>query len=286
MAKTIFQVKADIIGREEIAPGVINLTLVSPEIARDARPGQFVHILCSDPNSNYILRRPFSIHKVVPGRVFEILFQIAGKGTDALSKLKVHDTVDVIGPLGHSFKYSEDVRSALLIGGGLGVAPLLFLAEELMERNVLMYSMLGAQTRDKMFRYIDFKRMSKKTYAATDDGSFGHHGTVVELLNRTVHQIRPEVIYACGPEPMLKKIARTADDFAIICQVSLETKMACGIGACLGCAVATKDGYKMTCKDGPVFNANDLIWDLSRGRDQGHSAGRDESEKAKASHKS
>lgn len=266
--ESVFQVKADVIAKEEVIPGVFSLMLVTPEISREARPGQFVHILCCDQNSNFILRRPFSIHRVVPGRVIEILFQVVGKGTDVLSKLKPHDTVDVIGPLGTGFKFSEEIRSALLIGGGLGVAPLFFLAEELMERDVLMYSMIGAQDKFKMLRYIDFKRLAKKAYAATDDGSFGHHGTVVDLLNRTVHQLRPEVIYACGPEKMIKKIAQTADDFGIKCQVSLETKMACGIGACLGCAVATKNGYKMTCKDGPVFNAQDIMWDVDGMTDQ------------------
>jgi dihydroorotate dehydrogenase electron transfer subunit len=103
--------------------------------------------------------------------------------------------------------------------------------------------------------------MSKKSYGATDDGSFGHNGTVVDLLNRTVHQLRPGIIYACGPERMLEKVSETADDFGIECQVSLESKMACGIGACLGCACVTKDGLKMTCKDGPVFDARSIVWD-------------------------
>jgi len=209
-----------------------------------------------------MLRRPFSIHRVVPGRAFEILFQVVGKGTEALSRVKIHDTVDIIGPLGTGFKYSDEIRSALLIAGGLGAAPLLFLAEELTERQVLFYPMLGTRTKTQLLRYIDFKRLGKKTYAATEDGSFGHEGTVVDLLNRTVHNIRPEVIYACGPVGMLKKISETADEFGIDCQVSLETKMACGIGVCLGCACVTKQGYKMACKDGPVFNARDILWDV------------------------
>lgn len=257
----IFQLKADLISKEEVIPGVFSLMFIAPEIARAVRPGQFVHILCRDENVNFILRRPFSIHRVVPGRVFEILFKVVGKGTDALSRLKIHDTVDVIGPLGSGFKFTQDIRSALLVSGGLGVAPLLFLAEELIEQDVLVYSMLGAQSKDQLLRYLDFKRLSKKSYAATDDGSFGHSGTVVDLLNRTVHQLRPEIIYACGPERMLERIAETADDFGIECQVSLEAKMACGIGACLGCACITKDGLKMTCKDGPVFNAKSVVWD-------------------------
>ena len=255
----MLQIKADIIGKEEVMPGVFNLIIVSPEISKNARPGQFVHVLCPT-DDGFMLRRPFSIHRVVPGRAFEILFQVVGKGTEALSRVKIHDSLDIIGPLGTGFKYSEDIRSALLIAGGLGVAPLLFLAEELVERQVLFYPMLGYKTKTQMLRYIDFKRLGKKTYAATEDGSFGHEGTVVDLLNRTVHNIRPEIIYACGPVGMLKKISETADEFGIECQVSLETKMACGIGVCLGCACVTKRGYKMACKDGPVFNTRDILW--------------------------
>lgn len=256
----MFQVKADVISKEEISPGVFNLTLISPEISRSAKPGQFVHVLCGDQNDKFLLRRPFSIHRVVPGRAFEILFQVVGGGTDKLSRVRIHDALDIIGPLGTGFKYSPEIKSALLLAGGLGVAPLLFLAEELTENNVMFYAMLGAKTRTKLLRYIDFKRLAKKTFAATEDGSFGHDGTVVALLNRTVHQLRPQVIYACGPEKMLQKISETAEDFGIDCQVSIETKMACGIGACLGCTYATKQGFKLTCKDGPVFNGRDIVW--------------------------
>ncbi|MDI6717137.1 MAG: dihydroorotate dehydrogenase electron transfer subunit [Actinomycetota bacterium] len=255
----MFQVKADIIAREEVIPGVVSLTIVSPEISKHAKPGQFVHILCGE-HEDFILRRPFSIHRVMPGRTFEIIFKVVGRGTAALSKMKLHDTLDVIGPLGHGFEYSEQIRSALLVAGGLGVAPLLYLAEELTNKHVKFFTMIGARTKTELLRYIDFKRMGKMTYAATDDGSFGHDGTVVDLLNRTIHQLRPEIIYACGPEPMLKKVAETADDFGVKCQVSVEAKFACGVGACLGCAYNTKQGHKMVCQHGPVFDAQDIIW--------------------------
>lgn len=256
----MFQVNAEVIAKEEVIPGVFSLTIISPEISRNAKPGQFVHLTCNH-NREFMLRRPFSIHRVVPGRAFEILFQVVGKGTEVLSKVRIHDILNVIGPLGNGFTYSEKISSALLIAGGLGVAPLIYLAEELTSMQVKLYPMLGAQTKTKLVRYIDFKRMGKKTYAATEDGSFGHEGTVVDLLNRTIHQLRPGIIYACGPVPMLKRIAQTADDFGVECQVSLETKMACGVGVCLGCACVTKQGYKMVCKDGPVFNARDILWD-------------------------
>ncbi|MBI4733860.1 MAG: dihydroorotate dehydrogenase electron transfer subunit [Rubrobacteridae bacterium] len=256
----MYQVKADVISKEEVAPGVFNITIVSPEISRAAKPGQFVNISCCDENTSFILRRPFGIHRVVPGRVFEVLFQVVGKGTEALSKVKQHDTLDVIGPLGTGFSFSSDIKSALLVAGGIGVAPLLYLAEELTDKKVMIYSMLGAQNKHKLIRYIDFKRLSKKTFAATDDGSFGHEGTVVDLLNRTIHQLRPQIIYACGPHAMLKHVSQTADDFAVDCQVSVEARMACGIGVCLGCVCASKTGYRLTCKDGPVFKAQDFIW--------------------------
>ncbi|HZD60487.1 MAG TPA: dihydroorotate dehydrogenase electron transfer subunit [Anaerolineae bacterium] len=255
----MFQVNADVIAKEEVVPGVFSLTIVSPEISENAKPGQFVHIACNQ-DGDFQLRRPFSIHRIVPGKAFEILFKVVGRGTEALSKVKVYDTLNIVGPLGNSFKYSEKITSALLIAGGVGVAPLTYLAEELTNKQVKFYAMLGAQTSTRMLRYIDFKRLAKKTYTATDDGSSGYKGTVVDLLNRTIHQIRPEVVYACGPEPMLKKIVQTADEFGVECQVSLETKMACGIGVCLGCACKTKKGYKMVCKDGPVFDARDIAW--------------------------
>ncbi|MBE0447168.1 MAG: dihydroorotate dehydrogenase electron transfer subunit [Actinobacteria bacterium] len=256
----MFQVNADVIAKEEVIPGVFSLTIVSPVISENAKPGQFVHIACNQ-GGNFILRRPFSIHRIVPGKAFEILFRVVGRGTEALSRVKVYDILDVIGPLGNGFKYSERITSALLVAGGLGLAPLLYLAEELTNEQVKFYPMLGAQTKTKLLRYIDFKRIGKKTYVATDDGSSGHNGTVADLLNRTIHYIRPEIIYACGPEPMLRKVAQTADEFGVKCQVSLETKMACGVGVCLGCACVTRQGYKMVCKDGPVFDARDIIWD-------------------------
>lgn len=253
------RVKAEVLGKEELAPGVMRLKLFSEEISKSAQPGQFVHVLCGE-GRDFILRRPFSVHRLLPGSAFEILFQVVGRGTAALSEVHLHDFIDVIGPLGRPFNIPEGLSAALLVAGGIGIAPLVFLAEKLAVQKVKIYVVQGAATQHRLFCYMDLKRLSRQIFTATEDGSAGHRGRVTDVLANVVRQTSPERIYSCGPEAMLKKVADQALSYGIDCEVSIERRMACGVGACLSCACQTKRGYSLACKDGPVFRADELLW--------------------------
>ena len=263
-------VKSKILSNKEIAPGYFRMVLDAPYIAKHAKPGQFVQVRCSD-GVEPLLRRPFSIHRVaVIGNrlsVIEILYEVIGKGTEILSKKNKGDFVDVLGPLGNGFSLPSAIShkpSAILIAGGIGVAPLVFLAEELARKKARTIVLIGARTKNLILCKKDLKKIGTEVHIATDDGSHGCKGFVSELFQkvlRTTNNEQRTTIYACGPTPMLKCIADMCKGQKLKCQVSLEEMMACGIGACLGCAVKVKGGgYKLACKDGPVFNADEIIW--------------------------
>ena len=290
----MYQTLSKIAYNKEIAPGHFKIALSAPLIAKKAKPGQFVHVLIG---GDTLLRRPFSIHSVSCSRSavsgIEILYKVVGRGTELLSKKKSGESLDIIGPLGNGFKLPVTPRlrsgqasyglrvTNVLIAGGMGVAPLVFLAEKLSNpkahsptcperKRGKPTALIGARDKNSLVCVNEFKKLGCDVKIATDDGSAGHKGFVSELLKKelTAHpstllgtsSSQPTALYACGPNPMLKEIARICKENKIDCQVSLEEKMACGVGACLGCAVMTKDGYKMACKDGPVFNAEEIIW--------------------------
>jgi len=184
---------------------------------------------------------------------FEILYEIKGEGTRFLSQYEEADDLDILGPLGNGFKIDLNIKNAILVAGGIGIAPLTFLAEELVKEKINVTLILGSKTKLD----IPLSAIGYKLLICTEDGSEGTKGLATDLLNEFVRaqNFAPLQIYACGPKAMLKAVAQITN-----CQVSLEEIMACGVGACLGCAVKTKDGYKMVCKDGPVFNSEDIIW--------------------------
>jgi dihydroorotate dehydrogenase electron transfer subunit len=210
---------------------------------------------------------------------------VVGKGTEILSQKKAREYLDIIGPLGNGFGYRTSyivARTSILVVGGIGVVPLLFLAEKLNERNTQYLPagrqgaipacrqagrntlvLIGAKTKDHILCEKEFKKLGYSVKIATDDGSKGFKGNVTELLRNILRSTKYDMrytIYACGPRPMLKEIALISQKYNIPAQVSLEEHMACGIGACLGCAVNTRDGYKRVCKEGPVFDAEEIIW--------------------------
>jgi len=254
------------------------MAVSTPGIARQARPGQFVHLRCQN-SIEPLLRRPFSFHRIKGGS-FEILYKVIGRGTNLLAKRRKGDTIDILGPLGNGFDIQRTSgsrgspslepsraqprgeRTAILIAGGIGVAPLLALAEELTDRRNCLV-LIGAKTKKRILCAKDFKKLGVKVHLATDDGSRGYKGFVTDLLRKVLLlTVNCELssIYACGPKLMLKEVARIAKSFRIVAYGSLEENMACGIGACLGCAIKTRDGYKRVCKDGPVFNLQEIQW--------------------------
>jgi dihydroorotate dehydrogenase electron transfer subunit len=237
------------------------MQLEAATIARDAVPGQFVMV---KPNraDDPLLRRPLGVHRVKGGTI-RLLYEVIGKGTALLSRVKPGDSVDVIGPLGNGFPLlpkTED-RSAVLIAGGMGVAPLLFLAERLAGKKPLV--LLGAKKRPGILCEGEFRALGCRVCVATDDGSRGFKGSVSALLSHTLStaDYGLRTLYACGPRAMLKAVARIAAAKRMPAYVSLEAHLSCGFGACLGCAVATVDGYMRVCKEGPVFEARQLIWE-------------------------
>ena len=257
----MIQAIGKIISNKKVSPGYFLMAIRCPSIARKAKPGQFLTIRCGGA-APPLLRRPFGFHRINDSG-FEILYEIAGKGTRFLSGLKAGDKIDVLGPLGNGFPVPKGEKSFIIVAGGIGVAPLASLAGSLVKvKRSEVYAIIGARHRRSLLCVSHFYGIGIKTMVATDDGSFGKKCFATDVLNEFLaikRGFRP-VIFACGPGPMLKTAARIAKKRGLECYVSLEENIACGVGACLGCAIRTRSGYKLVCKDGPVFNAKEVIW--------------------------
>jgi dihydroorotate dehydrogenase electron transfer subunit len=260
---TEFQEKSTITLRETLTPEVIRLTVNAPKIAAAAKPGQFVMARPGE-GLDPLLRRPFSIHSVHSDGTLSLLFKIIGKGTRLMAAMNPGTALSLIGPLGKGFNLHPQ-GPFCMIGGGMGIAPLYFLAQtfrqsEYRENNQPV--LLGSQTQAELLLLAEeFSELGYSVLTATDDGTLGHQGFVTELLDEILRKIKQ--VYVCGPIPMMRTVALKCRDAGVDCQVSLETHMACGLGACLGCTFpATGSGYKHVCKDGPVLSADEVIWTL------------------------
>ena len=250
------------IANDRITTGVGLMVLRAPRCAASVQPGQFVHLRVAT-GADIILRRPFSIHRAYGERI-EILYQILGTGTLRMAEKSPGDqSMDLVGPLGHGWEHPDHVGNALLVAGGLGAAPLGMLAERLAARGVAVTAALGAPTASRLVARALFERVARRVEIATDDGSVGDCGFVTEPVKRLLAAEPFGMVYACGPEAMVRAIARLAGAAELPCQVSLERFMACGIGACLSCVVTTVHGLKRACADGPVFTAEEVVWDAS-----------------------
>ena len=256
-----FQENSSILAVERLAEGVHRLLLAAPRIAAAAQPGQFVMAACGrsfDP----LLRRPFSIHRVTAGGELQLLIKVVGQGTQWLSELRSAGNLDLLGPLGQGFRLPAEGPVAL-VGGGIGIAPLLFLADALHDRtgqDSPPVALLGARTGEEL-RHLThaFSDAGCMIHSATDDGSLGHHGLVGDLLPSHLSRVRQ--VYTCGPHAMMATVARLCAAQGVACQVSLEAHMACGLGACLGCTIHGADGaYRHVCSHGPVFRAEEVAW--------------------------
>ena len=241
---------------EKLKNDIYLLEFKSDYVANKAKPGQFLHIKVDDKTT--ILRRPLSIHKVEKNLIY-ILFRVRGKGTNLLSQYKKGDVLNVIGPLGNGFDISAPAQN-ILVAGGMGVAPLVFLTEKLKKiRNLIL---LGAKNKKEVLAEQEFKKFGFEIQIATDDGSRGFKGNVVNLLKKilTTHDSRLTTnLYACGPKEMFYEIKKVLEKYPHInAQVSFEQFMGCGLGVCCGCVIETKSGYKKVCKDGPVFDLKDI----------------------------
>jgi len=253
----MFQAKAKVIKNIEVAPKYYKIVLSCPRIAERAKPGQFLNVKITN-GYEPLLRRPFGVHRLKSANI-EVFFEVVGKGTEILSQRRAGEYLDIIGPLGNGFSL-PDARRSILVAGGMGVAPLLFLAQRLRSRQVTV--LIGAKTKKQILCEKEFNELGCEVKIATDDGSAGFKGYVSDLLKNILSTTDYGVstIFACGPKPMLKEISSISKKYEIPTQISLEEHMGCGIGACLGCVVDTKQGFKRVCKEGPVFLADDIIW--------------------------
>ena len=266
------QLKVKITEHKRIAQGFYKMRLASAYLAKNSKPGQFVEIKCSKGHE-VLLRRPLGVHRILNSGI-EVLYEVIGRGTKSLSAKKKGDLLDVIGPIGNGFEFFGDKKPVMLVAGGIGVAPLLALAEKIAWKKMKPYVMIGARTASHILCEKEFKELGCFVRVATEDGSKGHKGYVTDIARHllTVVKCRLSEIYACGPRPMLKAIGHIAASSGIPCQVSMEERMACGIGVCLGCPIKvykdstqysihnTQYQYKMVCKDGPVFDAREIAW--------------------------
>ncbi len=231
-----------------VAPNTYVLAFRSPEMA-GILPGQFVNIRVSEWGSP-LLRRPFSVYHA-RGDELRIIFDVVGAGTLILSLKKPGDTVDVLGPLGRPYGIEGEYEWGYLVSGGLGVAPLPMIDAGLRKARKNVATFLGARSSDHIVpTYL------RNIRVATDDGSEGFYGTVVELLESELQRVSRNIkIFACGPNPMLERLAEVADRFNVLCEASVESIMGCGMGICQGCPVRRTDRrYSLICTDGPVFD--------------------------------
>ncbi len=248
---------ATVVANEEILPGVHIVWLRAPEIARLAKPGQFVMVRCGD-TFDPLLRRPLSIHRVEAEGLIALLFDVVGVGTSRLSATVPGNEVDILGPLGNGFSLVASSASLLLIGGGIGVAPLLFLSDEAAARGHSVVLLMGSRTSSMLYP-SSLVAPSVDYCKATEDGSEGLVGKATDVMRSYVSQA--DMIFACGPTDMYRCMSRDGSVRAKPLQVSLEAVMGCGVGACYSCTVRTRAGLRQVCKDGPVFELNDILWE-------------------------
>jgi dihydroorotate dehydrogenase electron transfer subunit len=253
----IVQKVVPVVDRREVVQGIFVVTLQSREIATSSLPGQFLNVRCGE-GCLPLLRRPFSISRI-DGDNIELMFNVIGQGTRMLSAKRPGDSLDVLGPLGRPFGIGGEYETAVLVAGGLGVAPFPFLTDFLARSNKKILTFLGARTSSQLTEHF-----LRNVEVATDDGSRGFAGTVVDLLRGSLSSgpVASAKIFGCGPTKMLQSLAQLADKSAIDCELSLEGDMACGMGICQGCPVERSDGkrkYALVCTDGPTFNSKDII---------------------------
>ncbi|MBC8535115.1 dihydroorotate dehydrogenase electron transfer subunit [Feifania hominis] len=248
-----------IVKKEFLTPDIVDLRFYSQEIAAACFPGQFVHILCSPAQ---VLRRPISICDVEGGAV-RVLFEVRGGGTEYLSRLEPGDAIDVLGPVGNGFSDVPRGERALFVGGGIGIFPLLMPARRCDKTPSVI---LGFRDISRVVLVDDFRKLSCNLSVMSDNGSFGERGFVTDKMAEILRRGEADRVYACGPKAMLKAVAELAAQYSLPCEVSMEERMGCGIGACLVCACAVRRAngerdYVHVCKDGPVFDASEVDFD-------------------------
>lgn len=259
--------KAIVVWNRQVAQGCWHLGLACEQGYHDAVPGQFVMLKAANGTTPF-LRRPFSIAGLLGDPRYpegiEILYKNVGRGTAQMTDWHTGQPVDLLGPLGHGFALRDDYTCVYLAAGGIGVAPIRFLAARLCAhgtRDADVHIFLGGRSEQDLLCRNDFERLGIEVTLTTDDGSAGNQCLITDPLSAAVEARKPDMLYACGPHGMLKCVAGLARTHGVPCQISIESTMACGLGACLGCAVAAQDNnerYLHVCLDGPVFDARQV----------------------------
>lgn len=270
--------KAVILSNRELAQEYCRMQVSCSPVAREARPGTFVTIQVSQLYEP-LLRRPFTIYSFDPGQgTIDLVYRVVGAGTLLMSAMREGQSVDLLGPLGNGFTPPGEEEKFLFVAGGTGVAALYALAQSIKagKENAEITLLMGGAGGQDIICLDDFRRLGARVMVATEDGSMGDMGLVTDLLEDQLHGLSSPsnlAIYSCGPRPMLKEVARQARRYSIPCTISLEARMGCGIGACLGCVIKTipheddpRSGesfhYKRICRDGPVFDAAVIDWEV------------------------
>ena len=245
---------------EQIGDHTFDMLLFVGKASENARPGQFISIKCGASN---LLRRPISIADVMSGGI-RIVFDVRGKGTYWLSRCHFDEEISIVGPLGNGFRFDEAFdRRMLFVGGGIGVPPIHFAAKRCAN---LADVVVGFRSRDAVIMEDDLRKIANTVTICTDDGSYGKQAFATTEAEKLLKTNEYGGIYACGPKAMLREISRLARAYDVRCQISLEERMGCTVGACLGCAVPVKTpagiSYKHVCKDGPVFDSREVLLDV------------------------
>lgn len=265
------QEEAPVLANRRIAADHYRMRLKSPRAAQRARPGQFVHVLCRGRDEQGrlpLLRRPLSLFDTDPRKgTIDFIYKVVGSGTEVLSGVRSGSRVDFIGPLGNAFEIPGRAEKICLVGGGVGIPPLYFLAKQFPRDAVQVF--LGARTKEWVICAADFRKLGLKVHVATDDGTLGHKGSVVNLLSSVRGELveAGTILYICGPTPMMAAAASFAQKAGLPAHASLEERMGCAMGCCMGCVVEVKSEpagsharYQRVCTEGPVFDAQEVLW--------------------------
>lgn len=255
--------KATVLSHKSVGRGYYRIVLKVPDIAAAARPGQFIMLRVSE-NLDPLLARPFGISAVPTKSSIEILYRVIGRGTTMLTGRKTGEQIGILGPLGTGFPLPDKNTTLIMVAGGSGFPPLHFLSQQTVCSSHLFLGSRDSECLPPASILKNFRATCTRVHIATEDGSMGTKGMTTDILKAFVTKLEQKfkiVLCACGPHTMLAAISKIALVHAIPCYVSMEERMACGLGACMGCSIPMKaGGYKRACKEGPVFNAQEIDW--------------------------
>lgn len=247
-----------VVSNKKICPQFYLLKIDVKSIFKKVEPGQFVHIRVSDGLEPFF-RRPFSVYRAQ--KYVEIFYEAVGPGTKILASKKKGDSLDILGPLGKPFNLPpKGIKQVVMIGGGIGVAPFLILSDTLRNKGYELILLYGGRTKGHVYPMREFKENKVKVFVSTDDGSVGAKGRVSELFSKIKADPQTTFLYTCGPKPMMASVQRFALEHHLQGQACCEEVMACALGACLGCSIETKSGYKTCCYEGPVFELGEVVF--------------------------